>query len=145
MSILTAINITDEYQPILDQAVSLSKALSKKLYLIYVENLDPSLVIEGGGPLLHLNSIIAQRIADNQEKLQELTDKIQNKGVKAEYFVEKGETAVTIVQKAKSLKASMIVMGSHGNTILMDLLTGSTHEGVLHRADCPVLVVPLNK
>lgn len=145
MSILAAININDEYRPIIDQAVSLSKSLSKKLHLIYVESLDPSLVIDGGGPLIHLNSIIAQRMADNQEKLQELTDAIQKKGVKVDFSLEKGETALAIVQKAKSLKSTMIVMGSHGNTILMDLLTGSTHEGVLHRADCPVLVVPLKK
>lgn len=145
MCILAAVNLSDTYQEILDQAVSQAKALSKKLVLIYVESYDPSLTIEGAGPLLHLNSIIAERMQDDREKLQALVRDLKAQGITADFILEKGETAVTIIEKAREIKAVMIVIGSHGHTILMDLLTGSTHEGVLHRADCPVLVVPLKK
>jgi len=142
MGFLVAINLFEEYQEILDQAICLSKALSTQLTLIYVESLDPSMVIEGGGPLLHLNRIISERIEENQEKLEKLVKSLKKEGINADYSIEKGVIPQAIIQKAKELSSSMIIIGSHGNTLLMDLLTGSTHEGVLHRAECPVLVVP---
>lgn len=145
MSILAAINIADAYEDVLHEAQNLAKALSEKLLLIYVEHLDPSLVIEGAAPLLHLNSIIAERMEDHRSTLEQLVKSIRDRGVSADWLLEKGEPASTIIQKAGEMSVSMIIIGSRGHTLLMDLLTGSTHEGVLHRAECPVLVVPLKE
>jgi nucleotide-binding universal stress UspA family protein len=36
-------------------------------------------------------------------------------------------------------------MGSHGHTAFYDLLVGSTTQGVLKKAPCPVLIVPAEK
>jgi nucleotide-binding universal stress UspA family protein len=49
--------------------------------------------------------------------------------------------ADTIVRQAKKLRASMIVMGSHGKTGLRRLLLGSVAERTLRYAACPVLIV----
>jgi nucleotide-binding universal stress UspA family protein len=49
--------------------------------------------------------------------------------------------AEIIVRQAKRLRASMIVMGSHGRTGLGRLLLGSVAERTLRYATCPVLVV----
>lgn len=49
--------------------------------------------------------------------------------------------ADVIVKQVKKLKASMIVMGSHGRTGLQRLLLGSVAERTLRYADCPVLIV----
>ena len=38
-------------------------------------------------------------------------------------------------------RAAMMVVGSHGTEPLAGLLTGSTSQALLHRADCPVIVV----
>jgi nucleotide-binding universal stress UspA family protein len=46
------------------------------------------------------------------------------------------------VETAERLRASYIVMGSHGHTAFFDLLVGSNTHGVLRRSSCPVLVVP---
>ena len=46
-----------------------------------------------------------------------------------------------IVRQAKKLRASMIVMGSHGRTGLGRLLLGSVAERTLRYATCPVLIV----
>lgn len=65
-----------------------------------------------------------------------------------------GESAIDIVvregtdAKAEILKeagtdgASMIVMGTHGRSGINHMLLGSITEKVLHKAPCPVLVVP---
>lgn len=49
--------------------------------------------------------------------------------------------AAVIVRQAKKLRATMIIMGSHGRTGLRRLLLGSVAERTLRYADCPVLIV----
>jgi len=49
--------------------------------------------------------------------------------------------AEIIARQAKRLRASMIVMGSHGRTGLRRLLLGSVAERTLRYANCPVLIV----
>ena len=49
--------------------------------------------------------------------------------------------AEIIARQAKRLRASMIVMGSHGRTGLQRLLLGSVAERTLRYANCPVLIV----
>jgi nucleotide-binding universal stress UspA family protein len=51
------------------------------------------------------------------------------------------DTARRIVSYAKKLKASMIIMGSHGRTGLKRLMLGSVAERTLRYAECPVLIV----
>lgn len=49
----------------------------------------------------------------------------------------------TIIAQANALKAAYIVIGSHGHGAVYDLVVGSTTQGVLRKARCPVLVVPV--
>jgi nucleotide-binding universal stress UspA family protein len=49
--------------------------------------------------------------------------------------------AAIIARQANKLRASMIVMGSHGRTGLRRLLLGSVAERTLRYAKCPVLIV----
>jgi len=46
-----------------------------------------------------------------------------------------------IARQAKRLRASMIIMGSHGRTGLHRFLLGSVAERTLRYATCPVLIV----
>ncbi|MFM8460927.1 MAG: universal stress protein, partial [Polynucleobacter victoriensis] len=53
----------------------------------------------------------------------------------------KGYVADTILAEAKTAKADMIVMGSHGRSSLMNLIMGSIATQVLSQAKQPVLIV----
>lgn len=46
-----------------------------------------------------------------------------------------------IVKKAEELNASVIVMGTHGRTGFEHFIFGSTAEGVVKNAPCPVMTV----
>jgi nucleotide-binding universal stress UspA family protein len=54
-----------------------------------------------------------------------------------------GQAVSVILARAAALKADYIVLGSHGHGAVFDLLVGSTTQGVLRKAPCPVLVVPM--
>jgi nucleotide-binding universal stress UspA family protein len=56
-----------------------------------------------------------------------------------------GQPVGTILARARSTSAAYIVLGSHGHGAMFDLLVGSTATGVLRKARCPVLVVPMNR
>jgi nucleotide-binding universal stress UspA family protein len=59
-----------------------------------------------------------------------------------ELVVKRGmDFADIIARQAKKLRASMIVMGSHGRTGLRRFLLGSVAERTLRYAHCPVLIV----
>jgi nucleotide-binding universal stress UspA family protein len=55
---------------------------------------------------------------------------------------EGGGTASHIVERARTLPADLIVMGTHGLSGFERLMLGSITEKVLRKAPCPVLTVP---
>jgi nucleotide-binding universal stress UspA family protein len=73
--------------------------------------------------------------------VDDIREKADVQGVKAETFVREGEPYKIITTLAKEYKSNVIVMGSHGRTGLKRLLMGSTAEKVIGYAPCPVLVV----
>jgi len=61
--------------------------------------------------------------------------------VELDYRVEVGFAASEILRVAGEVKASMIVMGTHGRTGLGRLLMGSVAEQVVRKSPCSVLTV----
>jgi nucleotide-binding universal stress UspA family protein len=57
------------------------------------------------------------------------------------FRVRDGIAADEIVETAKNLGADLIVLGTHGRTGVLRLLTGSVAEAVLRRATCPVVAL----
>jgi len=55
----------------------------------------------------------------------------------------RGSPVLEILDEAATVKPAMIVMGSHRHGMLHHLLLGSVSGGVLKRATCPVLLVPV--
>jgi nucleotide-binding universal stress UspA family protein len=53
-----------------------------------------------------------------------------------------GQPATRILERAASLPADLIVMGTHGTSGFEHLVLGSVTEKVLRKARCPVLTVP---
>ena len=63
-------------------------------------------------------------------------------GVGVDVLLEVGSPAALILDKAATLPADLIVMGTHGHSGFQHLALGSVTERVLRRATCPVLTVP---
>ena len=63
-------------------------------------------------------------------------------GISLDVLVEGGDPARTIVERAQSLSADLIVMGTHGLSGFERFALGSVTEKVVRKAACPVLTVP---
>ena len=79
---------------------------------------------------------------DARENFHKLVKRKRLKRNEPELVLARGtDFAEIIARQAKKLRASMIVMGSHGRTGLRRLLLGSVAERTLRYAHCPVLIV----
>jgi nucleotide-binding universal stress UspA family protein len=58
-------------------------------------------------------------------------------------IVKSGEPVEQILQQAEKSRADIVVMGTHGQGILADVMLGSTARRVLRRCNKPVLVIRL--
>lgn len=75
-----------------------------------------------------------------QELLQDIKPQAAAAEVALTTVVREGEPQEAILALAAAMKASLIVMGSHGRKGLTRLLMGSVTEHVIGLGDCPVLV-----
>jgi nucleotide-binding universal stress UspA family protein len=62
-------------------------------------------------------------------------------GVRAESLLLQGLPAEQIVRAARSKRADLVVLGTHGRSGLPRLVLGSVAERVIGLARCPVLTV----
>jgi nucleotide-binding universal stress UspA family protein len=63
-------------------------------------------------------------------------------GVRVERLVVRGRPRAEIVAVAADVGADLLVLARHGSGGLRNAFMGSTTEGVLRAATCPVLVLP---
>lgn len=63
-------------------------------------------------------------------------------GIGLDILIDIGQPARHILERASSLPADLIVMGTHGTSGFAHLVLGSVAEKVLRKAACPVLTVP---
>jgi nucleotide-binding universal stress UspA family protein len=65
--------------------------------------------------------------------------------IEIDLSVEVGNPKFDILEKANQLKATYIVVGTHGRTGLSHTVMGSTAEYIIRHATVPVLVVPMDR
>lgn len=98
---------------------------------------------------------LASQMADGSHFISRLGKQAQAKAEKllkdalervecpsAESKLVQGRPEKSIVEAAKELNATMVVLGNRGRGEVRSLLFGSVSHYVLHHAPCPVLVVP---
>jgi nucleotide-binding universal stress UspA family protein len=73
--------------------------------------------------------------------MAKLMQKLQRANVKAKSVLLNGQAHDQIIKAAKSKKADIVVIGTHGRTGLSKLFMGSVAGRVVSTADCPVLTV----
>ena len=79
--------------------------------------------------------------ADAQRQLDRLVAKAKQAGARAKGLLWEGIAYDRIVRAARSTRADVIVIGTHGRTGLRRALLGSVASRVITLAPCPVLTV----
>ncbi|MES9898943.1 MAG: universal stress protein [Sedimenticola sp.] len=135
--ILLAIDFSDESGTVINKALELRQQNGAKLSLIHV--VEYSGTMYTGEIPIPEDLDLDQRMAEHAEsKLDKL---IAAHGLtECGRFVEIGTPKREIVRIAEAEDVDLIIIGSHGRHGLQ-LLLGSTANGVLHQTACDVLAV----
>jgi len=140
-AILVPLDFSEVSGAVIERAKELASGLSAKLWLIYVASPDPDFVGYDPGPQTVRDQVAAEH-RDHHRSIQQTAEKLRREGIDATALCPQGATVATILQEAEKLSVDLIVMGSHGHGALYRTLLGSVSEGVMHKADCPVMIVP---
>jgi nucleotide-binding universal stress UspA family protein len=117
----------------LSYATSLAKDNGGRLLIVHAE--EPPLAYGGGEMYYGIPE------PTTEELLKMLHDvKPADSTVPIEYRLITGDPVNAMVRLAQDEAVDLIVLGSHGRTGLTRALMGSVAEGIVRKAQCPVLV-----
>jgi nucleotide-binding universal stress UspA family protein len=117
-------------------AVSLAHELGATLIAIYV--VDTHLAFNSG---IHSDDALRELRRDGERALETVAAMAREAGLTIRSEVCEGRPGEAIVAEAARSGADLVVLGSHGQGALTDLLLGSVSQYVIHHADVPVCIV----
>lgn len=138
--ILAAVDFSTENAAVVDRAIETAQRYQAGLTLLHV--VEDIALYQGDDPQIFDAIPIQKALMDRATK--QMNAILARAGVPgAKIRVENGSPKHEIVRVAEDEKVDLIVIGSHGRHGLQ-LLLGSTANGVLHSAKCDVLAVRVN-
>lgn len=134
--ILFAADLTDDTDFVINKVRMMRGYAGAKLSLVHVVEPLPGYSYA----YLGIEDIEGQLIEESRNALAKLAEQLSVD--RHDQYVEIGPTKSKILDLADSIKADLIICGSHGRHGL-SLLLGSTANAILHGAKCDVLTVRL--
>jgi nucleotide-binding universal stress UspA family protein len=123
------------------KAVAMAKADRAELLLAHVLAFPTPILSDGYVSPMIYDDVLRSMRADGQKRLDKLVAKAKAGGARARGLLFEGMPADAINRAARSKRADVIVIGTHGRTGLARLFMGSVAERVVGGAPCPVLTV----
>ena len=141
MKILACVDLSDSTEIIIEKTEELAKRLSAKAWLLHNALPEPDKLEFTVDPIA-AREALAKRFHVEHRQIQALAERLRKAGIDTTALLVHGPTVKTILKEASDLDVDMIVVGSHGRGMMGQLLVGSVSEGVLHKSQLPVLVIP---
>jgi nucleotide-binding universal stress UspA family protein len=151
--VLIALDYNPTAQKVAETGYSLAKSLNAQVILLHVITNPTYYATSNFSPIMGYNGYVdvSPTILESAEglkdaSLQYLDKTRQHLGDRAiQTLVNAGDTAETILDTAKDVKADIIVMGSHSQKWLENILMGSVTEQVLKMSSIPLFIIPTRK
>ena len=132
--VLVPWDFSEQCQAALKLAVEMTKS-DVPIEVVYVSDSPANFLADVAWDSVK-EDIIAKTAGDKfkNENAIELPDRVK-------FSTQFGNPGMEIVNYATQIKASVIVMSTHGRSGLSRLLIGSVADRVVHNAPCPVLLL----
>jgi nucleotide-binding universal stress UspA family protein len=140
--ILCPVDFSDHSRRALDHAIAIARWYKSTVTVLHVFSPAP-VASFGPGPVVFEPIVLTsvdrdQLLADTKA----FADTENVPEVALEAVVREGNTAGEILEQATSMKADLLVIGTHGRSGFERVVLGSVAERVLRKASCPVMTVP---
>jgi nucleotide-binding universal stress UspA family protein len=139
--ILVPIDFSDGSSRAVTQAVELARALGASIELFHSYQL-PVFALPDSSVALS-PTYVADLTDRAQKELNRHRDRLVSEGLSVTTKLLEGNPADAIVERANTINALMIVIGTHGRSGFRRFLLGSVTERVVRTATVPVLTVHL--
>ena len=138
-TILVAVDASDAASAAIDLARRLAKEDAANLLLVNVVDVSKYLLVCGYETPYPVGTIQVMRDS-GAEILSDAKAKCESNGLTTETIAAEGDTCDEILRIAGDNGVGLICMGTHGRKGLAHLFIGSVAEGILRRANVPVIV-----
>lgn len=139
MKLLLALDLSEGFEPVLDQAISWAQRLDATLDLVFVGLYEDLYEFVGDHRLRGLLAREAERIReDHRQQLEDLLLRIPAE-IRGRAFQPSGSPATAITSMEADYDA--LVLGTHGRSGLSHLWLGSVCERVVRTSQKPVIVL----
>jgi nucleotide-binding universal stress UspA family protein len=128
-------------RPALARAIGLARGDRARLLIVHVLSTVTPLMADGYMSPRTYDDLRNAVIAHGRRQLDRVIARARRAGVRVQGRLLEGVAADRIVRAARSERADVIVMGTHGRGGFAKLLLGSVAERVVATAPCPVLTV----
>jgi len=126
----------------LQTAIPLARQNDARLVLLHVVEPSPYAAGMEGAVMVMSDKTLVET---TKKRLNRIVQQIVPKALASSSLVARGRAADVIVEVAAEKGIDLIVLSTHGHTGLGRLFMGSTAEGVVRQAKCPVFVVRKSK
>ena len=123
------------------KAVDLAKTSKAELLVVHVLASTVPMVGDGYVSPEVYEDLVASARAYGKKNLDALVAKAKKAGVRAKSLLLEGAPHEQIARTARTQRADLVVMGTHGRTGLAKLFLGSVAGRVIAIAPCPVMTV----
>jgi nucleotide-binding universal stress UspA family protein len=142
--ILFAADFSEDSEYALGYAQEIATRFSCEIVVLHVAQPLPPLIL--GEPETALDAGTINQIVEEQRllavrELDKRVERLRQAGLRARSIVRIGAPFLEIAGAAKTEKADLIVLATHGRGGLAHVLLGSVAERVVRKAPCPVLTV----
>jgi nucleotide-binding universal stress UspA family protein len=151
--ILIALDYDPTAQKVAEKGFSLAKSMKAEVTLLHIMK-DPGFYTTPGfDPILGYSGYVdvSPTVLQSEDGLIKASQKYLNKirehlgDDTIQTLVKEGDYAKTIVESAEDLHSDIIVIGSHSQKWLENVLMGSVAESVMNQSSIPLFIVPTKK
>jgi nucleotide-binding universal stress UspA family protein len=143
--ILVPVDLSGATVRVCNAAADLAKAVGGRLVILHVVPPPPMVMSEyyafDGGQMIGLTRE-GHKLAAH--KMAALGRWFSKRCPATKVAMHEGDPVGVILRTAAATRPDYIVIGSHGHTAAYDLIIGSITHGVIRKAPCPVVLVPIN-
>lgn len=140
MKVIAAVDRSEFADPVVAMAKRVAKEPGSEILVLQVAPREPDVL---GRQLTRkvITDPVPADLQDRRELLDRLAAELQRDGFKNETQLIRGKPAPTILDEARRWGADLIVIGSHGRSMLFRQLLGSVSKEVFEARQMPVLIV----
>jgi nucleotide-binding universal stress UspA family protein len=152
--LLVALDGSEAAECVLEHAVALSRAFGSRVTVLRATESPEALLAQTStagpsigdvAPAMDPTPILEAEDSAAEDYLKDIARRLGQQDVSVETEHHEGQASEVIVERARALNVSMILMTTHGRSGLGRVVFGSVADSVLRHATCPVLMVRITE